>query len=149
MNGVERKRQRITQEDCDIARFFTRRGMKMNEIAKMLKVDASTISKMKAGDFRLEQYLEIRKESNRKQTEKKAEDALNREQKITPAPSLMQLAGQMEMNLNQEAEAPEMSEAVKMKRFLAGQIGEIVKALNGITEELKKMNESLHELRKE
>ena len=33
-----------------------------------------------------------------------------------------------------------MSDSTKMMRFLAGQVGEIVKALNAITEELKKLN---------
>lgn len=130
MNGVETKRHRITQEDCDIARFFTRRGMKMTEIAKMLKVDASTVSKMKAGDFRLEQYLEIRKESNRKESIKKAAEA-----------SLMQLDGQMEMNLKPEAEAEaqEMSDQTKMMRFQAHLADRIIKKLDEILTEMREL----------
>lgn len=158
-NGVEKNRKTITQEDCDIARFFTKRGMKMTEIAKMLQVDPSTISKMKAGDFLLHKYLEIRRESNRKDAERKKKEKMRaelREQAAKDRETIMeqekrraQLAGQIEMDLkaaeaklsiNQDEVKPEMSEAVKMKRFLAGQIGEIVKALNGITEELKKLN---------
>ena len=132
MNGVEKKRHRITQEDCDIARFFTRRGMKMNEIAKMLKVDASTVSKMKAGDFRLEQYLEIRKESNRKEAIKKTAEA-----------SLMQLDGQMEMNLKPEAEAEakEMSDQTKMMRFQAHLADRIIKKLDEILAELRSIRD--------
>ena len=123
-NGVGRKK--ITQEDCDIVRFFTRRGMKMKDIGKMLGLDASTICKIKAGDFRLEQYLEIRKESNRKSAEKKAAETV-------------QLAGQMEMNLKPEAETPEMSEQTKMMRFQAHLADRIIKKLDEILTELRKM----------
>ena len=128
MNGVATKRRPVTQEDCDIARFFTRRGMKLKEIAKMLNVDSSTVSKMKAGDFRLEQYLEIRKESNRKSAEKKAAETV-------------QLAGQMEMNLKPEAEAPEMSEQTKMMRFQAHLADRIIKKLDEILTELRRMQD--------
>lgn len=128
MNGVGTKRHPVTQEDCDIARFFTRRGMKLKEIAKMLNVDSSTVSKMKAGDFRLEQYLEIRKESNRKSAEKKAAETV-------------QLAGQMEMNLKPEAEAPEMSEQTKMMRFQAHLADRIIKKMDEILTELRRMQD--------
>ena len=70
--ATEVKRHKLTQEDCDIARFFTRRGMKIKEIAKILKVDPSTVGKIQKADFRLETYLEQRKEMNRKTRERKA-----------------------------------------------------------------------------
>ena len=146
-NGVEKKTTRITQEDCDCARFLMRKGYSIKSIANTLKCDPSTVSKIKTADFRLEAYLENRKESNRKDAERKA--ARKQKAETETAPAEEQVPGQMAMDLTPAEEKPEMSEAVKMKRFLAGQIGEIVKALNGITEELKKLNESLHELRKE
>ena len=146
MNGVGKK-TRITQEDCDCARFLMRKGYSIKSIANTLKCDPSTVSKIKTADFRLEAYLENRKESNRKDAERKA--ARKQKAETETAPAEEQVPGQMVMDLMQAEEKPEMSEAVKMKRFLAGQIGEIVKALNAITEELKKLNESLHELRKE
>lgn len=152
MNGVEKKTARITQEDCDCARFLMRKGYTVKSIANTLKCDPSTVSKIKAADFRLEAYLENRKESNRKDADRKKKEKMRaelREQAAKDRETIMeqekrraQLTGQMEMDLQPEKaeEKPEMSEAVKMKRFLAGQIGEIVKALNGITEELKKLN---------
>lgn len=152
MNGVEKKTARITQEDCDCARFLMRKGYTVKSIANTLKCDPSTVSKIKAAEFRLEAYLENRKESNRKDADRKKKEKMRaelREQAAKDRETIMeqekrraQLAGQMEMDLQPEKaeEKPEMSEAVKMKRFLAGQIGEIVKALNGITEELKKLN---------
>ena len=136
-NGVGRKT--ITQEDCDIARFFTRRGKKMKEIGEMLGVDASTISKMKAGDFRLDQYLKIRKESNRKQTEKKTAVI-----DLTPPeaviPTMKQLAGQLEMDLKPVkamAETPEMNDQTKMMRFQAHQVDRIIKKMDEILLEIK------------
>ena len=137
-NGVEKKTTRITQEDCDCARFLMRKGYSIKSIANTLKCDPSTVSKIKTADFRLEAYLENRKESNRKDAERKA--ARKQKAETETAPAEEQVPGQIEMDLTPAEEKPEMSEAVKMKRFLAGQIGEIVKALNGITEELKKLN---------
>ena len=138
MNGVEKKTTRITQEDCDCARFLMRKGYSIKSIANTLKCDPSTVSKIKTADFRLETYLENRKASNRKDAERKA--ARKQKAETETAPAEEQVPGQMVMDLTPAEEKPEMSEAVKMKRFLAGQIGEIVKALNGITEELKKLN---------
>ena len=146
-NGVEKKTTRITQEDCDCARFLMRKGYSIKSIANTLKCDPSTVSKIKAADFRLEAYLENRKESNRKDAERKA--ARKQKEETETAPAEEQVPGQMVMDLTPAEEKPEMSEAVKMKRFLAGQIGEIVKALNGITEELKKLNNRMQEMRKE
>ena len=137
-NGVEKKSMRITQEDCDCARFLMRKGYSIKSIANTLKCDPSTVSKIKTADFRLEAYLENRKESNRKDAERKA--ARKQKAETETAPAEEQVPGQMVMDLTPAEEKQEMSEAVKMKRFLAGQIGEIVKALNGITEELKKLN---------
>ena len=119
MNGVETKRHPVTQEDCNIARFFTKRGMKIKDIATMLNVDASTISKIKSADFRLDQYLELRKESNRKTAENKAKKKIE----LLPAVLSMpgeQLAGQMQMDL--KPETPEMSDQTKMMRFQAHQV---------------------------
>ena len=69
------KRHKLTQEDCDIARFFTKRRMKLKEIGKIIGVDPSTVGKIQKADFRLEKYLEQRKEMNRKTAERKAADA--------------------------------------------------------------------------
>ena len=138
MNGVETKRHPVTQEDCNIARFFTKRGMKIKDIAKMLNVDASTISKIKSADFRLDQYLELRKESNRKTAENKAKKKIE----LLPAVLSMpgeQLAGQMQMDL--KPETPEMSDQTKMMRFQAHQTDRIIKKLDEILTELRSMRD--------
>lgn len=139
MSGVDKKREQITQEKCDVAKFLFRNGNSMKVIAQTLRVNPSTVSKIKTAGFDLEKYLENRKASNRLTAENKKKAAEEQPEVIdyTTAP----IEGQMEMDLTPEPEKkPEMSDSTKMMRFLAGQVGEIVKALNAITEELKKLN---------
>ena len=140
MNGVERKEKVvITQEECDIARFLMRKGNKIKSIAVTLGCDPSTVSKIKAADFNLEKYLEMRRESNRK-TEANRKKAAEVPEVIdyTTAP----IAGQMEMDLEaaQPEKNPEMSDTTKMMRFIASQVDKLTEALNAITAELQKMN---------
>lgn len=140
MNGVDKKKKEpITQASCDVAKFLFRKGNSMKAIAQTLGVNPSTVSKIKTAGFDLEKYLENRKASNRLTAENKKKAAEDQPEVIdyTTAP----IEGQMEMDLTPEPEKkPEMSDSTKMMRFLAGQVGEIVKALNAITEELKKLN---------
>ncbi len=139
MSGVDKKREQITQEKCDVAKFLFRNGNSVKVIAQTLRVNPSTVSKIKTAGFNLEKYLENRKASNRLTAENKKKAAEEQPEVIdyTTAP----IEGQMEMDLTPEPEKkPEMSDSTKMMRFLAGQVGEIVKALNAITEELKKLN---------
>lgn len=139
MSGVDKKKEPITQASCDVAKFLFRKGNSMKVIAQTLGVNPSTVSKIKTAGFDLETYLENRKASNRLTAENKKKAAEEQPEVIdyTTAP----IEGQMEMDLTPEkAEKPEMSAETKMKRFLAGQVSEIVKALNAITEELKKLN---------
>ena len=139
MNGVDKKKEPITQEKCDVAKFLFRNGNSMKVIAQTLRVNPSTVSKIKTAGFDLKTYLENRKASNRLTAENKKKTAEEQPEVIdyTTAP----IEGQMEMDLTPEPEKkPEMSDSTKMMRFLAGQVGEIVKALNAITEELKKLN---------
>lgn len=139
MSGVDKKKAPITQEKCDVAKFLFRNGNSVKVIAQTLRVNPSTVSKIKTAGFDLETYLENRKASNRLTAENKKKAAEEQPEVIdyTTAP----IEGQMEMDLTPEPEKkPEMSDSTKMMRFLAGQVGEIVKALNAITEELKKLN---------
>lgn len=145
MSGVDKKTfeaevgKQITQEKCDVAKFLFRNGNSMKVIAQTLRVNPSTVSKIKTAGFDLKTYLENRKASNRLTAENKKKTAEEQPEVIdyTTAP----IEGQMEMDLTPEPEKkPEMSDSTKMMRFLAGQVGEIVKALNAITEELKKLN---------
>ena len=140
MSGVDKKKKEtITQASCDVAKFLFRKGNSMKTIAQTLGVNPSTVSKIKTAGFDLKTYLENRKASNRMTAENKKKTAEEQPEVIdyTTAP----IEGQMEMDMTPEPEKkPEMSDSTKMMRFLAGQVGEIVTALNAITEELKKLN---------
>ena len=141
MSGVDKKkRETITQTSCDVAKFLIEKGSSEDVVAQALGCHPSTVSKIKRAGFDLKTYLENRKASNRKTEENKKKAAEKQPEVIdyTTAP----IPGQMEMDLTptEPEKKPEMSDSTKMMRFLAGQVGEIVKALNAITEELKKLN---------
>lgn len=89
-----------------------------------------------------ERYKAIQEEYKARNASKKEEESIDQGQEQNVVDYSEQIKGQMEMDLKPAApeEKPEMSEATKMKRFLAAQVDEIVKALNAITEELKKLN---------
>ena len=140
MNGVDkRKKEPITQASCDVAKFLFRKGNSMKVIAQTLGVNPSTVSKIKTAGFDLETYLENRKASNRKTAENKAKAAEAPEVvDYTMAP----VPGQIEMDLDAATpeKKPEMSDTTKMMRFFASQVEKLAEALNGIAEELQKMN---------
>lgn len=127
-NGVGTKRHHVTQKDMDYARDSFERGMKAVEIAKIIGCCPSTITNMKTGDFRMDKYLKIVYEKQQKSAEKKAAETV-------------QLAGQMEMNLKPETETPEMSEQTKMMRFQAHLADRIIKKLDEILTELRRMQD--------
>ena len=140
MNGVA-KRKPITQEDCDIARMLTRKGMKVKSIAQVLNMDPSTISKMKAVDFHLDQYLEKKKEDNRKRKEQQmmAVEKEISEIHVEEKPEEGQVPGQICMELNAEGlTIKEQPDQTKMMRFQAHQVDRILKKLDEILEVLKK-----------
>ena len=140
MNGVEkRKKEPITQASCDVARFLMRKGNKIKSIAVTLGCDPSTVSKIKAADFNLEKYLEMRKASNRKTAENKAKAA---EEPEVVDYTMVPVPGQIEMDLDAATpeKKPEMSDTTKMMRFFASQVEKLAEALNGIAAELQKMN---------
>ena len=101
------------------------------QIGAVTNCDATTAGRIiKCGTW--EKYQEFKKE--------KAEKGRQREQarKAEPQDAEEQVPGQITMQLDPEEEIvdqkPEMSEQVKMMRFIAGQVDRIVKAL----EEVKK-----------
>ena len=86
-------------------------------------------------------YKAIQEEYKARNASKKEKESIDQGQEQNVVDYSEQIHGQMEMDLTPEPEKkPEMSDSTKMMRFLAGQVGEIVKALNAITEELKKLN---------
>ena len=112
---------KVTQQTCDDAKKMLTAGMKQEDVGRILGVDASTISKIKKGNYILEEYLEVRRKTNKAQQEKqeKAED---------------QIQGQIQMEL--PAEKPEMSDQTKLMRFQASQIDKLAAKLDAIIAKL-------------
>lgn len=151
------KKRKLTQEDCDIARFFMRRGMKMKEIGKIIGVDPSTVGKIQKADFRLETYLEQRKEMNRKTAENKraAEEEKQRKKALmdmhgplgyADAVILEQLhkeeeiQGQMKMDLEPEKKDPSpaaQDDTKSMMKFQAAMMDKLLKKMDELIGVLK------------
>lgn len=162
MNGVEvgRGRNITFEEFCDIADKLQDIPQKMSEteseyfarLKEKYGIKRSRASlqiirramKEFPGDKKAAwaRYKDILKEYKARNASKKEMEKLDQEQEQNVVDYSEQIKGQMEMDLTQTEpeKKPEMSESTKMMRFLAGQVGEIVKALNAITEELKKLN---------
>jgi len=67
-----KKKHRLTQEDCDTAKYLMEHRRTLKEIADIIGVDPSTVGKIRVADYKLETYLAQRKEMNRKTKERKA-----------------------------------------------------------------------------
>ena len=119
----EAKRKQVTQQACDDVKAMIRIGFSQTEIGDRLGYDASTISKIKRGNYILEEYLKVRRESNEKTAarKKEAEEPAAEEQ----------IAGQMEMELT-TMQKTEMSEQTKMMRFQAAQVDKVIMKLDQI-----------------
>ena len=118
----EAKRKPVTQQACDDVKAMIRIGFSQTEIGDRLGYDASTISKIKRGNYILEEYLKVRRESNEKTAARKRE--------AEEQPAEEQIAGQMEMELT--TLKPEMSEQTKMMRFQAAQVDKLIMKLDQI-----------------
>lgn len=116
------KRKPVTQQACDDVKAMIRIGFSQTEIGDRLGYDSSTISKIKKGNYVLEEYLKVRRESNEKTAarKKEAEEPAAEEQ----------IVGQIEMDLT--TQKTEMSEQTKMMRFQAAQVDKLIMKLDQI-----------------
>ena len=98
--------------------------LKYTKIAEVYPVDASTVGKIIASGS-WEGYCRFKDEKAAKQRERKAKKAEPKQLELQGGVDYQvqvneQLAGQMKMELPEEK--PEMSDTVKMMRFLAGRL---------------------------
>ena len=116
------KRKPVTQQACDDVKAMIRIGFSQAEIGDRLGYDSSTISKIKKGNYVLEEYLKVRRESNEKTAarKKEAEEPAAEEQ----------IVGQIEMDLT--TQKTEMSEQTKMMRSQAAQVDKLIMKLDQI-----------------
>ena len=103
--------------------------LKYTKIAEVYPVDASTVGKIIASGS-WEGYCRFKDEKAAKQRERKAQKAQPKPLELQGGVDYQvqvneQLAGQMKMDLPEEK--PEMSDTVKIMRFLAGRFDEMEK----------------------
>ena len=114
---MKKEKTKITQELCRKVQIMLA-GAKAKEVAGLLGISETTISRIKAAGFSAEQYEE--NTAARKAEEKKPEVVL-KPFPVDPSRAEEQCAGQISMeDLQEEAQKPEMSDTVKLMRFLAG-----------------------------
>ena len=67
----KKKRHRLTQADCDMAKYLMEHRQTLQEIGKIIGVDSSTVGKIRLAGYNLETYLAQRKAMNEKTRENK------------------------------------------------------------------------------
>ena len=134
------KRTNVTEELCRKVQLMMAGNPDQKEVARLLGTSATTVSRIKAAGF---DYATFLANTDRRRVEQKnaradaAIERINKEIEKVRAAEAQTVPGQIRMEIPEkpaEAEKPEMSEQVKMMRFIAGQVDRIVKAL----EEVKK-----------
>ena len=134
------KRTNVTEELCRKVQLMMAGNPDQKEVARLLGTSATTVSRIKAAGFDYQTFLkntELRKIEQQTVKAEAAVEKINAEIDKVRAAEAQTVPGQIRMEIPEkplEAEKPEMSEQVKMMRFIAGQVDRIVKAL----EEVKK-----------
>lgn len=136
----EAKRQQVTEQICKQAQLMRRGGANQTEIAKLLGVNPCTISRLEAAGFDIQTYNE--QQRKRREMEKKAKE----EPEAAEVQAEEQVPGQMKMDLVPAEKQADMSEQVKMMRFLAGQMDRLYMKLETLNDT---MSQILRAMRKE
>ena len=123
----EAKKTQITEQICKQAQLMRKGGANQTEIGMLLGVNPCTISRIEKAGFDLAIYTAQRKERREKEM-KKAEETQREEE---PQAQEEQVPGQIEMELT-ETRPAEMSDQVKMMRFIAGQVDKLYMKLDTI-----------------
>ena len=130
------KKLDVNQELCRKVQIMLA-GAKMGEVAKLLGISKTTVSRIKAAGFDPEQYA--------RNTQKRVEE----ENKAEADPEPEQVAGQICMELKQAeeqkpAEEPDAEDLqTKMMRFLAGKMDKIESRLHSIDAKESTINLSI------
>ena len=137
----EAKKMQITDQVCKQIQLMLNGGANQTEVGALLGIHASTVSKIAKAGFSVEQYLENKKieREREKQAMKPAEE---------PQPAEEQVPGQIEMDLTPGK--PEMSDQVKMMRFVAGQVDKIIGQMmvnnDALLMKLDRLNDTLNQI---
>ena len=132
---------KVTAEKCRHARRMFESGMKIREIAEIIGLSESVISKLKNIGWDVEAYLNKKKEDNRRAASRKTTVELVYDPSIAEEyrreQAEKQLKGQIEMDLTEAK--PEMSDQVKMMRFIASQVDKLALKLDHINDTLNQL----------
>ena len=120
----EAKRTQITEQICKQAQLMRRGGANQTEIGKLLGINPCTVSRLEAAGFDMTTYQENRKARREKEQARKQEPEEPKAEEQVP--------GQMEMDLTPKP--AEMSDQVKMMRFIAGQVDKLYMELETIND---------------
>ena len=118
----EAKKMQVTEKICEQARLMRKGGANQTEIGKLLGVNPCTISRIEKAEFDFGKYQELLK----------ARRAKERKQPEVQEAAEEQLPGQIEMDLT--TTRAEMSEQVKMMRFIAGQVDKLYMKLDKLND---------------
>ena len=133
------KRTQVTEELCRAVQLMMAGNPDQKEVARLLGTSATTVSRIKAAGFDYQTFL---KNTEARKTEKQtvSMERINAEIEKVRQAEAQEMPGQIRMEIPEkllEAEKPEMSEQVKMMRFIAGQVDRVVKALGEVLAAVK------------
>ena len=118
---MKKEKTKITQELCRKVQIMLAGGAKGKEVAQLLDIGETTVSRIRAAGYDAAQY---NANTDRRRIMDKNKEA---DRKIAEA--LGQLQGQIRMEMPQaEEQKPEMSEQTKMMRFQAHQADRMIGA---------------------
>ena len=117
----EAKKTQITEQICTQARLMRKGGANQTEIGKLLGINPCTVSRMEKAEFDFAKYQELLKERRAKERKQPEPEAAEE-----------QVPGQIEMDLT--TTRAEMSEQVKMMRFIAGQVDKLYMKLDKLND---------------
>lgn len=138
------KRTNVTEELCRAVQLMMAGNPDQKEVARLLGTSATTVSRIKAAGFDYQTFLKNTEARKIEQQAVKTGEAMKKldaaieqvraaEEQTVPGQIRMEIPEKMPV----EAEKPEMSDQVKMMRFIAGQVDRIVKALGEVVAAVK------------
>ena len=122
---MKTERRPVDEKMCRQVQLLLGGGATGEEAAEIVGVSTGTISRIRKAGFDMETFRKNTEE--RREREKKAA-----QEQQEPAE---ELPGQISMDLQQAEEKPEMSDTVKLMRFLAGRFDALEKRLEAAEKE--------------
>lgn len=152
----EAKKTQVTEQICRQAQLMRKGGANQAQVAELLGINNSTVSRMEAAGFDYEKYIEmrrIRREREKKQKEKpkveltvSSEELAETEEEQVPGQIRMILAP-AEILQPAEDKKADPEDLTKLMRFQAGQadkiIGQMMVNVDALLMKLDRLNDML------